>query len=60
MEAGRASAKRPSPPPLQLNQTSLHITDKESALTDEEDIDHVLIGMPTSSEDYHPTVAIHG
>jgi len=44
----------------QLNQMNLHVIDKDSSSTDEEDIDHVLIGMSTSSEDYHPTVAIHG
>ena len=39
---------------------NLHVIDKDSSSTDEEDIDHVLIGMSTSSDDYHPTVAIHG
>jgi len=43
-----------------MNQMGLRISDKDSSSNDEEDIDHILIGMPTSSEDYHPTVVIHG
>jgi len=38
---------------------NLRISEKDSSST-EDDIDHVLIGMSTSSEDYHPTVVIHG
>jgi len=39
---------------------NLRILEKEAATVDEEDIDHVLIGMSPSSEDYHPTVVIQG
>lgn len=42
-----------------INQMNLRISEKDSSST-EDDIDHVLIGMSTSSEDYHPTVVIHG